>query len=58
LSFVAYCVVVVESAGWQTPIAFLERIKEEFTKKYAGGKADNAAAKSLNKKFGYSHRAI
>jgi vesicle-associated membrane protein 72 len=59
LNVVAYCVVAVESAGRQTPIAFLERIKEEFTKKYAGGKADNAAAKSLNKEFGYSyHLAI
>lgn len=47
-----YCVVAVESAGRQIPIAFLERIKEDFSKKYAGGKAENAAAKSLNKEFG------
>lgn len=55
LNVVAYCVVAVESAGRQIPIAFLERIKEDFSKKYAGGKAENAAAKSLNKEFGYLH---
>ncbi|CAO2839857.1 unnamed protein product [Amaranthus hypochondriacus] len=47
-----YCVVAVESAGRQIPIAFLERIKDEFTKKYGGGKAKTAAAKGLNKEFG------
>ncbi|XP_027349862.1 vesicle-associated membrane protein 722 isoform X1 [Abrus precatorius] len=47
-----YCVVAVESVGRQIPIAFLERIKEDFTKKYAGGKAATAAANSLNKEFG------
>ncbi|ESW12565.1 hypothetical protein PHAVU_008G123800 [Phaseolus vulgaris] len=47
-----YCVVAVESAGRQIPIAFLERIKEDFTKKYAGGKAATAAAQSLNREFG------
>ncbi|PNX68408.1 vesicle-associated membrane protein 726-like protein, partial [Trifolium pratense] len=52
LNVVAYCVVAAESAGRQTPIVFLERVKEEFSKKYAGGKAENAAAKSLNKEFG------
>ncbi|MCH88517.1 vesicle-associated membrane protein 726-like, partial [Trifolium medium] len=47
-----YCVVAIESAGRQIPIAYLERVKEEFSKKYAGGKAANAAAKSLNKEYG------
>ncbi|KAL8092881.1 vesicle-associated membrane protein 722 [Apium graveolens] len=47
-----YCVVAVESAGRQLPIAYLERIKEEFTKRYAGGKAATAVANSLNKEFG------
>ncbi|PKI76786.1 hypothetical protein CRG98_002772 [Punica granatum] len=47
-----YCVVAVESVGRQVPIAFLERIKEEFTKRYAGGKATTAVAYSLNKDFG------
>ena len=51
--FVAYCVVAVESVGRQLPIAFLERVKEDFTKRYGGGKATTAAAKSLNKDFGY-----
>ncbi|KAG6429233.1 hypothetical protein SASPL_107278 [Salvia splendens] len=47
-----YCVVAVESVGRQLPIAFLERIKEDFTKKYGGGKAATAVANSLNKEFG------
>ncbi|GKU98612.1 hypothetical protein SLEP1_g11596 [Rubroshorea leprosula] len=47
-----YCVVAVESAGRQIPIAFLERVKEDFNKRYGGGKAATAAANSLNKEFG------
>ncbi|KAK6929608.1 Longin domain [Dillenia turbinata] len=47
-----YCVVAVESAGRQIPIAFLERIKEDFTKRYGGGKASTVAAKGLNREFG------
>lgn len=47
-----YCVVAVESIGKQVPMAFLERIKEDFTKKYSGGKAATATANSLNKEFG------
>ncbi|KAJ0796607.1 putative Longin domain, v-SNARE, coiled-coil domain-containing protein [Helianthus annuus] len=48
----AYCVVAVESIGRQVPIACLERIKDDFTKKYGGGKAATATANSLNKEFG------
>ncbi|CAK7349363.1 unnamed protein product [Dovyalis caffra] len=33
-----YCVVAVESVGRQIPIAFLERVKEDFTNRYGGGK--------------------
>ncbi|CAI0393949.1 unnamed protein product [Linum tenue] len=47
-----YCVVAVESIGRQVPIAFLERIKEDFTKRYGGGKAATAVAQSLNKEYG------
>jgi vesicle-associated membrane protein 72 len=47
-------VVAVESVGRQIPIAFLDRVKEEFTKKYGGGKAATAAASSLNREFGYA----
>ncbi|EOA39215.1 hypothetical protein CARUB_v10012187mg [Capsella rubella] len=47
-----YCVVVVESAGRQIPMAFLERVKEDFSKRYGGGKASTAKANSLNKEFG------
>ncbi|KAJ8747495.1 hypothetical protein K2173_014394 [Erythroxylum novogranatense] len=46
-----YCVVAVESAGRQIPIAFLERVKEDFYKKYGGGKAKTAAALGMNKEF-------
>ncbi|XP_076921699.1 vesicle-associated membrane protein 721-like isoform X1 [Bidens hawaiensis] len=49
-----YCVVAIESVGRQIPMAFLERIKDDFNKKYAGGKAATAVANSLNKEFGYS----
>lgn len=49
----AYCVVAVESAGRELPIAFLERVKDEFYKKYGTGKGKTATAKSLNKEFGY-----
>ncbi|KAF2314121.1 hypothetical protein GH714_022414 [Hevea brasiliensis] len=47
-----YCVVAVESAGRQIPIAFLERVKEDFNKRYGGGKAATAKANSLNREFG------
>ncbi|KAG4997134.1 hypothetical protein AAZX31_10G116900 [Glycine max] len=49
---VTYCVVAIESAGRQLPIAFLERTKDEFTQKYGGGKAATASANSLNREFG------
>lgn len=48
----SYCVVADESVGRQLPIAFLERIKGDFKKRYGGGKADTAVAHSLNKDFG------
>lgn len=48
----AYCVVAVESVGTQTPIAFLERVKDEFEKRYRGGEAEAVAPKGLNKEFG------
>ncbi|KAL3506349.1 hypothetical protein ACH5RR_031731 [Cinchona calisaya] len=47
-----YCVVAAEGAGRQLPIAFLERVKDDFNKRYGGGKATTAKAKSLNKEFG------
>ncbi|CAN1221408.1 Putative vesicle-associated membrane protein 726 [Linum grandiflorum] len=47
-----YCVVADESAGRQVPMAFLERIKEDFMTKYGSGKATTATANSLNKEFG------
>ncbi|KAB2064955.1 hypothetical protein ES319_A09G056500v1 [Gossypium barbadense] len=53
----AYCVVATESAGRQIPIAFLERVKEDFSKRYGGGKAANAKAKSLNREFGSKLKA-
>lgn len=53
LNYEAYCVVAVESVGRQVPMAFLERVKDDFTKKYGGGKAATAVANSLSKEFGY-----
>ncbi|KAI3511527.1 hypothetical protein L2E82_29093 [Cichorium intybus] len=47
-----YCIVAVEGAGRTLPMGFLERVKDEFNKKYGGGKASTAAAKSLSKSFG------
>ncbi|OMO53657.1 Synaptobrevin [Corchorus capsularis] len=48
----AYCVVAKDTLGKQISIAFLERMKADFKKRYGGGKADTAMAKSLNKEFG------
>ncbi|XP_020240482.1 vesicle-associated membrane protein 721 [Cajanus cajan] len=48
----SYCVVAVEPVGRQLAMPFLERIKDDFTKRYGGGKAATATAKSLNKEFG------
>ncbi|KAJ8766272.1 hypothetical protein K2173_022331 [Erythroxylum novogranatense] len=48
----AYCVVAKETLSKQISIAFLERMKADFKKRYGGGKADTAVAKSLNKEFG------
>ncbi|KAE8715061.1 VAMP722 protein [Hibiscus syriacus] len=47
-----YCVVADESAGRQVPVAFLERIKDDFVSKYGSGKAASAPANSLSKEFG------
>ncbi|KAI8001422.1 putative vesicle-associated membrane protein 726 [Camellia lanceoleosa] len=47
-----YCVVADESVGRQIPMAFLERVKDDFVSRYGGGKAAMAAANSLNKEFG------
>ncbi|TXG48268.1 hypothetical protein EZV62_027562 [Acer yangbiense] len=52
LDVAAYCVVADESVGRQIPMAFLERIKDDFVSKYGGGKAATALANSLNKEFG------
>jgi hypothetical protein len=51
--FVAYCVVAKESVPKNVSVAFLERLKDDFMKRYGGGKADTALAKSLNKEYGY-----
>ncbi|RZC55571.1 hypothetical protein C5167_014424 [Papaver somniferum] len=48
----AYCVVAKETVGKHVSIAFLERVRADFKKRYGGGKADTAIAKSLNKEFG------
>ncbi|XP_077253364.1 vesicle-associated membrane protein 721-like [Tasmannia lanceolata] len=48
-----YCVVADESVGRQIPMAFLERVKDDFTSRYGGGKAATAGANGLNKEFGH-----
>ncbi|CAL5066206.1 unnamed protein product [Urochloa decumbens] len=48
----AYCVVAKESVPKNVSVAFLERLKDDFMKRYGGGKADTALAKSLNKEYG------
>lgn len=48
----AYCVVAADSAGRQVPIAFLERVKDDFNKRYGGGKAATDVANGLKKEFG------
>ncbi|WOL12189.1 hypothetical protein Cni_G20954 [Canna indica] len=48
----SYCVVTKDFVAKNLSIALLERLKADFKKKYGGGKADTATAKSLNKEFG------
>jgi hypothetical protein len=45
--------VATESAGRQLPVGFIERVKEDFTKKYSSGKARTAAANGLKREYGY-----
>ncbi|EFJ31923.1 hypothetical protein SELMODRAFT_86867 [Selaginella moellendorffii] len=47
-----YMVVADEEFGRQIPFAFLERVKEDFKRRYGGGKADTAIANSLDKEYG------
>ncbi|EFJ37930.1 hypothetical protein SELMODRAFT_164037 [Selaginella moellendorffii] len=47
-----YMVVADEDFGRQIPFAFLERVKEDFKRRYGGGKADTAIANSLDKEYG------
>lgn len=46
-----YMVVADEEYGRQMAFAFLERVKEEFKRRY-WGKVDTALANSLDKEFG------
>ncbi|KAM0906311.1 hypothetical protein ACQ4PT_016838 [Festuca glaucescens] len=48
----AYCVAATEAAGREIPLVFLEMIKDDFNKRYTGGKAATAAANSLSRDFG------
>jgi len=47
-----YCVVADESIGRQVPMQFLEHVKEDFKRRYGGGRADIVVAHSLNRDFG------
>lgn len=51
--FAAYLVVATEEFGRQIPFAFLERVRDDFKRRYGGGKADTAIAHALDKDFGY-----
>lgn len=51
-NYAAYCVVAKDSVSKQISIAFLERLKADFKKRYGGGKADTAMPKSLKKEYG------
>ncbi|XVE98192.1 hypothetical protein REPUB_Repub03eG0084500 [Reevesia pubescens] len=42
----------------EVPIGFLERIKEDFTKRYGGGKAATTPANSLTKVFGFYVKGV
>lgn len=43
-----------ETVGRQIPMAFLERVRDDFVSRYGGGKAATAPANSLNREFGYA----
>ncbi|KAH7281539.1 hypothetical protein KP509_36G052600 [Ceratopteris richardii] len=45
-------VVADEAIGRQMPFAFLERVKDDFKRRFGGGKADTAVAHSLDREFG------
>ncbi|KAG6385224.1 hypothetical protein SASPL_154052 [Salvia splendens] len=47
-----YCVVAEETAGRQIPMAFLEHIKDDFSKTYGGENAATVPANSLDKEYG------
>ncbi|CAM6042111.1 unnamed protein product [Sphagnum compactum] len=47
-----YLVVADEEFGRQIPFAFLERVKEDFRRRYQGGRADMAVEHSLDREFG------
>ncbi|MED6134942.1 hypothetical protein PIB30_041672 [Stylosanthes scabra] len=47
-----YCVVAVESISRQVAMGFLERIMEDFTKRFDATRAAASAPNSLNKEFG------
>ncbi|KAG0569263.1 hypothetical protein KC19_6G078200 [Ceratodon purpureus] len=46
-----YLVVADEEFGRQIPFAFLERVRDDFSHRYQGGRADRAVTHSLNDEF-------
>ena len=48
----AYLVVADEAVGRQIPFAFLERVKDDFKRRFGGGRADTAVAHGLDREFG------
>jgi hypothetical protein len=52
----AYLIVADEEVGRQIPFAFLDRVKDDFKRRYQGGKADLTVAHGLDSEFGYGGR--
>lgn len=50
-----FLVVADETAGRQVPFLFLERVKEDFKRRY-GGRAETSMAHSLDKDYGYEEK--
>ncbi|KAH9536177.1 hypothetical protein CY35_17G093900 [Sphagnum magellanicum] len=47
-----YLIVADEEVGRQIPFAFLDRVKDDFKRRYQGGKADSTVAHGLDREFG------
>eukprot|EP00850_Spirogloea_muscicola_P012899 SM000085S23249 [mRNA] locus=s85:183998:185686:- [translate_table: standard] len=56
-----YLVVADEEFGRQIPFAFIDRVKEDFQRRYGGDRAEASTAHGLDRDFGYegsAHRPV